>query len=128
MGLKPRGRRAQRRVFSAGKRHRGRWRGKGASVSHITNTRPLRFIPHSFGRGQRRGLSIWETEAPSPLNPALFLLIVRTSLCLENTWTVFRGSPISGNKTLWVQEMSLFPGGFPTSLYCGFSLQRGEAL
>lgn len=126
-GSSPEEEEPQRRAFLLGKEALGAVGEKGASVSHITNTRPLHFIPHSCGGGQPRSLSIWETETQVTLNPALFLLIVWTSLCLENAWTFFRGSYISGNKTLWIQTMSLFLGGFPTSSYCGFSLQR-EAL
>lgn len=60
--------------------------GEGASVSHITNTRPLHFIPHSFGGGKQKShLYLGNNETQITLNPALFLLIVWTSTCLENT-------------------------------------------
>lgn len=49
LGLKPRGRRAPEEHFSLQKRSiRAVGEGKRASVSHITNTRLLHFIPHSF--------------------------------------------------------------------------------
>lgn len=66
-----------------------------------------------------------KSETQIILNPALFPLIVWTSWCLENTWTFFRGSSISGNETPWIHETPLFLEGFPTFLYGGFSLQRG---
>lgn len=50
--------------------------GEGASVSHITNTRPPHFIPHSFGGGEQRShLYLGNSETHITLNPALFLLI-----------------------------------------------------
>lgn len=102
--------------------------GEGASVSHITNTRPLRFIPHSLGGGEQKNhLCLGNSETQITVNPALFLLIVWTSLCLENAWAFFKGSYISGNMTPWIHE-TLFLEGFPTSLLCGFSLQRVGAL
>lgn len=59
--------------------------GEGASASHITNTRPLHFIPHSLGGGEQRNhLYLGNSETQITVNPALFLLIVWTSLCLEN--------------------------------------------
>lgn len=50
--------------------------GEGASVSHITNTRPSHFISHSFGGGELRShLYLGNSETHITLNPALFLLI-----------------------------------------------------
>ena len=125
-GSNLRGRRApeERVFFFTEKKHRGPW--GGASVSHLTNTRPLSFVPHSFGGGKQRShLYLGNSEIQIILNPALFLLIGWISWCLENLWIFFRGSYISGNKTLWISDTSLFLEGFLTFLCGGFSLQRG---
>lgn len=128
LGLRSERKKSPRGKFSSQERSLRGWRGRGrgeASVSHITNTRPLHFIPHSFGGGEERRHSyLGKSETQIILNPALFPLIVWTSWCLENTWTFFRGSSISGNETPWIHETPLFLEGFPTFLYGGFSLQR----